>query len=116
MRFWKNVITAPAKPFSRALRHEANYYRPFLQAGQITAARARGILAGNPAPRPGQGRRARPLRISRQDGWCYALVTAGMCGFCAYQALSGDPAALELAPIALVPGTLAYAGLRRSKH
>lgn len=114
MSFWKTVRPAPLKPFSRAIQHEANYYRPFFDAGQILKRRVQHVARGEQPPAP--RRTARPLHISQQDGWRYAFAAAAIVGVCSYLAIHGDLGALTLAPVALVPGTLAYAGLRRPKR
>lgn len=110
----RTIRPAPKAMLTKAVQHEANFYRPFLDAGRIIGRRAQHIADGRKSSQPSTT--PRPLHISRADGWRYALAAVAIVGFCSYLAAHGDLGALVLAPVALVPGTLAWAGLRRSKR
>lgn len=101
-----------ARLFTAAARHEANYYQPLLNAGQTIGHRLRTIA--QPQPHPAQP--PERLEISRGAGWYYLAAAICIIGFAGAGIAQGAKWCVSLLPIALIPGMLAWGGLRRSKR
>lgn len=101
-----------ARLFTAAAKHEASYYRPLRDGGQTIARRINAISRGQPHPRQ-PARPPEPLELSRQAGWYYLCTTAGIVGVAVAGIAQGDAWCVSLLPIALIPGILAWGGLRR---